>query len=97
VGVHGTSVAAGESTAAAPLDGAIVRAHCPARYSRSRCGDGREGRMPKRRAVVTIGTLARAQSSVPLYRQLYDGLREAILSGQLQPRQPRRRGCSRAI
>jgi GntR family transcriptional regulator/MocR family aminotransferase len=42
--------------------------------------------MPKRRAVVTIGTLGLERaSSVPLYRQLYDGLREAILSGRLRP------------
>ena len=42
--------------------------------------------MPKRRAVVTIGTLGLERaSSVPLYRQLYDALRDAILSGRLRP------------
>jgi GntR family transcriptional regulator / MocR family aminotransferase len=42
--------------------------------------------MAKRRAVVTIGTLGLERtSSVPLYRQLYEGLREAILSGRLRP------------
>jgi GntR family transcriptional regulator / MocR family aminotransferase len=42
--------------------------------------------MAKRRAVVTIGTLGLERTSgVPLYRQLYDGLREAILSGRLRP------------
>ena len=42
--------------------------------------------MAKRRAVVTIGTLGLDRaSSVPLYRQLYDGVREAILSGRLRP------------
>jgi GntR family transcriptional regulator/MocR family aminotransferase len=42
--------------------------------------------MPKRRAVVTIGTLGLERASrVPLYRQLYEGLREAILSGRLRP------------
>jgi GntR family transcriptional regulator / MocR family aminotransferase len=42
--------------------------------------------MAKRHAVVTIGTLSLERaSSVPLYRQLYDGLREAILSGRLRP------------
>ena len=42
--------------------------------------------MAKRRAIVTIGTLGLERtSSVPLYRQLYDGLREAILSGRLRP------------
>jgi GntR family transcriptional regulator / MocR family aminotransferase len=42
--------------------------------------------MAKRRAVVTIGTLELDRASgVPLYRQLYDGLREAILSGRLRP------------
>jgi GntR family transcriptional regulator/MocR family aminotransferase len=42
--------------------------------------------MAKRRAVVTIGTLGLDRASgVPLYRQLYDGLRETILSGRLRP------------
>src|SRR5262249_22307937 len=42
--------------------------------------------MAKRRAVVTVGALGLERaSSVPLYRQLYDGLREAILSGRLRP------------
>jgi GntR family transcriptional regulator/MocR family aminotransferase len=42
--------------------------------------------MAKRRAVVTIGTLGLDRgSSVPLHRQLYDGLRDAILSGRLRP------------
>jgi GntR family transcriptional regulator / MocR family aminotransferase len=42
--------------------------------------------MAKRRAVVTMGTLGLERaSSVPLYRQLYEGLREAILSGRLRP------------
>ena len=42
--------------------------------------------MAKRRAVVTIGTLGLERaSSVPLYRQLYDALRDAILSGRLRP------------
>jgi GntR family transcriptional regulator/MocR family aminotransferase len=42
--------------------------------------------MAKRRAVVTIGTLGLDRGSpVPLHRQLYDGLREAILSGRLRP------------
>lgn len=42
--------------------------------------------MPKRRAVVTIGTLGLDRgSSVPLHRQLYDGLREAILTGRVRP------------
>ena len=42
--------------------------------------------MAKRRAVVTIGTLGLDRATdVPLYRQLYDGLREAILSGRLRP------------
>ena len=42
--------------------------------------------MAKHRAVVTIGTLGLERASqVPLYRQLYDGLREAILSGRLRP------------
>jgi GntR family transcriptional regulator/MocR family aminotransferase len=42
--------------------------------------------MAKRRAVVTIGTLGLERASgVPLHRQLYDGLREAILSGRLRP------------
>ena len=42
--------------------------------------------MAKRRAVVTIGTIGLDRaSSVPLYRQLYEGLREAILSGRLRP------------
>jgi GntR family transcriptional regulator/MocR family aminotransferase len=40
----------------------------------------------KLRAVVTIGTLGLDRASaVPLHRQLYDGLREAILSGRLRP------------
>lgn len=42
--------------------------------------------MAKRRAAVTIGTLGLERaSSVPLYRQLYDALRDAILSGRLRP------------
>ena len=42
--------------------------------------------MAKRRAAVTIWTLGLDRgSSVPLHRQLYDGLREAILSGRLRP------------
>jgi GntR family transcriptional regulator / MocR family aminotransferase len=42
--------------------------------------------MAKRRAVVTIGTIGLERaSSLPLYRQLYEGLREAILSGRLRP------------
>jgi GntR family transcriptional regulator/MocR family aminotransferase len=42
--------------------------------------------MAKRRAAVTIGTLGLDRGSrVPLHRQLYDGLREAILSGRLRP------------
>jgi GntR family transcriptional regulator/MocR family aminotransferase len=42
--------------------------------------------MAKRRAVVTIGTLGLDRDSgVPLHRQLYDGLRDAILSGRLRP------------
>jgi GntR family transcriptional regulator/MocR family aminotransferase len=40
----------------------------------------------KRRAVVTIGTLGLDRDAgVPLHRQLYEGLREAILSGRLRP------------
>ena len=42
--------------------------------------------MPKRRAVVTIGTLGLDRAStVPLHRQLYDELREAILTGRVRP------------
>jgi GntR family transcriptional regulator/MocR family aminotransferase len=42
--------------------------------------------MAKRRAVVTIGTLGLDRgASMPLYRQLYEGLREAILAGRLRP------------
>src|SRR5262245_38120039 len=42
--------------------------------------------MAKRRAVVTIGTLGLDRASgVPFYRQIYDGVREAILSGRLRP------------
>src|SRR5262245_29397124 len=45
-----------------------------------------EARLAKRRVVVSIGTIGLERaSSVPLYRQLYDGLREAILSGRLRP------------
>jgi GntR family transcriptional regulator / MocR family aminotransferase len=40
----------------------------------------------KRRAVVTIGMLGLDRGvGVPLHRQLYEGLREAILSGRLRP------------
>jgi GntR family transcriptional regulator/MocR family aminotransferase len=40
----------------------------------------------KRRQVVTIGPLGLdRRAGVPLYRQLYDGLRDAILSGRLRP------------
>jgi GntR family transcriptional regulator/MocR family aminotransferase len=47
---------------------------------------GRGSSMAKRRAVVAIGTLGLERaSSVPLYRQLYDALRDAILSGRLRP------------
>src|SRR5688572_12976536 len=42
--------------------------------------------MAKRRAVVTIGTLGFDRGAgVPLHRQLYEALREAILSGRLRP------------
>jgi GntR family transcriptional regulator/MocR family aminotransferase len=42
--------------------------------------------MTKRPAVGTIAGLGLDRGgSVPLYRQLYDGLREAILSGRLRP------------
>jgi GntR family transcriptional regulator/MocR family aminotransferase len=42
--------------------------------------------MAKRRAAVTIGALGLDRGSgVPLHRQLYEGLREAILSGRLRP------------
>ncbi len=42
--------------------------------------------MAKRRAVVTIGALGLDRGvGVPLHRQLYEGLREAILSGRLRP------------
>ena len=42
--------------------------------------------MAKRRLVVTIGTLGLDRGvGVPLHRQLYEGLREAILSGRLRP------------
>jgi GntR family transcriptional regulator/MocR family aminotransferase len=42
--------------------------------------------VPKRRAVVSVGPLALDRGSpVPLARQLYDGLREAILAGRLRP------------
>jgi GntR family transcriptional regulator/MocR family aminotransferase len=40
----------------------------------------------KRRAVVTIGVLGLDRASdVPLHRQLYEGLREAILTGRVRP------------
>jgi GntR family transcriptional regulator/MocR family aminotransferase len=40
----------------------------------------------KRRAVVTIGALGLERGSgVPLHRQLYEGLREAILAGRIRP------------
>ena len=42
--------------------------------------------MSKHSAAVPFTTLSLDQSSaVPLYRQLYEGLRKAILSGQLRP------------
>ena len=42
--------------------------------------------MAKRRAVVTIGMLGLDRGAgVPLHRQLYEGLREAILTGRLRP------------
>ena len=46
---------------------------------------------------LPLGTLSlEAQSDIPLYRQLYDGLREAILEGRLKPgaRLPSSRGLA---
>ncbi|HEX2277021.1 MAG TPA: hypothetical protein VHN13_07800, partial [Candidatus Tectomicrobia bacterium] len=41
--------------------------------------------MPNRNSFVTLPTIALDQTSaLPLYRQLYNTLREAILAGQLK-------------
>jgi GntR family transcriptional regulator/MocR family aminotransferase len=56
--------------------------------------------MPNRNSFVTLPTIALDQTSaLPLYRQLYNTLREAILAGQLKAgaRLPATRALANAL